>query len=90
LRLADERRAYALADLPTFAKLRGVELRVLFSADTALRNPYTLYVVRSPHPHPAAVAFGSWALTDWRARLLALHLEDGTAAFVPLAGECEP
>ena len=90
LRLADERRAYALADLPTFAKLRGVELRVLFSADTALRNPYTLYVVRSLHAHPAAAAFGSWALTEWRARLLALHLGDGTAAFVPLAGECEP
>ena len=90
LRLADERRAYALADLPTFAKLKGVELRVLFAADSALQNPYTLYVIRSPRPHPGAAAFGTWALTDWRARLLALQLKDGTAAFVPLAGGCKP
>src|SRR5881398_3368812 len=48
LHLADERRAYALADLPTYAKLGGLGLRLLFSADTALTNPYTLYVVRSP------------------------------------------
>jgi tungstate transport system substrate-binding protein len=88
LRVADERRAYALADLPTFTKLKGVELRVLFSADTALLNPYTLYVIRSPNPHPAAAAFGSWALADWRARLLALQLPGGTAAFQPLAGAC--
>src|SRR5437879_63286 len=46
LRLADERRAYALADLPTFTRLTGVDLRVLFAADTALGNPYTLYVDR--------------------------------------------
>jgi tungstate transport system substrate-binding protein len=90
LRLADERRAYALADLPTFTRLQGIELRVLLAGDTALVNPYTLYVIRSPSPHPAAAAFGSWALTDWRARLLALRLEGGAAAFLPLAGGCEP
>jgi tungstate transport system substrate-binding protein len=88
LRVADERRAYALADLPTFMKLQGVELRVLLTADTALLNPYTLYVIRSPTPHPAAAAFGSWALADWRARLLTLQLDGGTAAFLPLAGGC--
>ena len=88
LRVADERRAYALADLPTFLKLKGVDLRVLLTADTALLNPYTLYVIRSPTPHPAAAAFGSWALTDWRARLLSLPLQGGTAAFLPLGGGC--
>ena len=89
LRIADERRAYALADLPTFARLTGLELRVLFAVDTALVNPYTLYVVRtSSPPHRAAAAFESWALTDWRARLLALRLQDGAAAFAPLAGGC--
>ena len=88
LRIADERRAYALADLPTFAKVKGVELRVLFTADTALLNPYTLYVIRSPTPHPAAAAFGSWALADWRARLLALQPPGGMAVFQPLAGGC--
>jgi hypothetical protein len=61
---------------------------VLFADDTALVNPYTLYVIRSPSSHPAAAAFGSWALGDWRARLLALRLEDGVAAFTPVAGGC--
>jgi ABC-type tungstate transport system permease subunit len=90
LRLADERRAYALADLPTFARLKGIELRVLLAGDTALVNPYTLYVIRSPSPTlPAAVAFGSWALTDWRDRLLTLRLDDGAAAFLSLPGGCE-
>jgi len=90
LRLADERRAYALADLPTFARLKGIELRVLLAGDTALVNPYTLYVIRSPSPtHPAAAAFGSWALTDWRDRLLTLRLDDGAAAFLSLPGGCE-
>lgn len=88
LRLADERHGYALVDLPTFAKLQGVELRVLLAGDTALLNPYTLYVVRSPAPHPAAAAFATWALTDWRARLLALPLDGGRAAFQPLVGSC--
>lgn len=88
LRLADERRAYALADLPTFVRLKGIELRVLLAGDTALVNPYTLYVIRSASPHPAAAAFGSWALADWRARLLALRLGGGEAAFLPLAGGC--
>jgi len=88
VRVADERRAYALVDLPTLSQLKGLELRVLFTADTALLNPYTLYVVRSPSPHPAAAAFAAWALADWRARLLALQLDGGMTAFQPVAGEC--
>ena len=88
LRVADERRGYALADLPTFTRLRDVELRVLVAGDTALLNPYTLYVIRSRAAHPAAAAFGSWALTDWRARLVALRVNSGLAAFQSLAGGC--
>jgi tungstate transport system substrate-binding protein len=83
LRLADERLGYALADLPTFARLKGVELKMLFSADTALANPYTLYVVE-----PRAAAFAPWAVAEWRQRLLALRLPDGTSAFAPLADGC--
>lgn len=91
LRLADERGGYALADLPTFTQLKGIELRVLVSGDSALANPYTLYVIRVRSPaHPAAAAFWPWALADWRERLLALRLEGGVAAFLPLAGGCEP
>src|SRR5216110_2696762 len=89
LHLADERRAYALADLPTYAKLGGLGLRLLFSADTALTNPYTLYVVRSPTPHPASRDFATWATTRGREGLLALRLPDGTPAFVPRPGDCE-
>ena len=88
LRIADERHAYALADLPTFTRLGGLSLRVLFTADTALGNPYTLYVIRSASAHPAGARFASWALSDWRPRLLALRLPGGETAFAPLAGGC--
>ena len=88
LHVADERGGYALADLPTFARLAGVALRVLFTRDSTLVNPYTLYVVRSRQPHARAAAFGPWALAEWRARVLASRLPDGTSAFAPREGEC--
>ncbi len=88
LHIADERNAYALADLPTYAKLTGLGLRVLFANDTALTNPYTLYVVRAPDEHPAAQPFARWVATTARARIAALHLPDGTPAFAMRAGEC--
>src|SRR2546427_537496 len=89
LHLADERRAYALADLPTYAKLDGLASRILFAADTALTNPYTLYLVRRPAPHPDARAFATWATHAGREAVLALRLPDGTPAFVPRPGDCE-
>ena len=88
LRIADERAAYALADLPTFSRTSGLALRVLFTADTALGNPYTLYVMRSASDSAAAMQFTTWALSDWRGRLLAVVLPDGHAAFASLAGGC--
>lgn len=96
LHLADERDAYALADLPSLARIQGLRLRVLLSADTSLRNPYTLYVVRSlpppappnPVPRDAARAFAEWAMGPWRAALLARQLPDGTPAFEPRAERC--
>jgi len=88
LRIADERAAYALADLPTFTRLTGIALRVLFTADTALGNPYTLYVIHSASQDSAAMQFSSWAMANWRPRLLAVHLPDGAAAFTPAGGEC--
>jgi tungstate transport system substrate-binding protein len=88
LHLADERDAYALADLPTYAKLRDLSLRILFVADTALTNPYTLYVVRHPNAPPAAGAFARWASEAGRLALVGLRLPDGTAAFDAVAGAC--
>jgi tungstate transport system substrate-binding protein len=90
LHLADERAAYALADLPTYARLAGLASRILFAADTALTNPYTLYVIRRTAAHPAAGAFATWAAHSGRDALLALRLSDGTPAFVPRAGDCTP
>jgi len=89
LHLADERRAYALADLPTYAKLERLASRILFAADTMLTNPYTLYLVRRPEPHPDARAFATWATHAGREAVLALRLPDGTPAFVPRPGDCE-
>ncbi|HEV8381840.1 MAG TPA: substrate-binding domain-containing protein [Gemmatimonadales bacterium] len=83
LRIADERAAYALADLPTFTRLADIALRVLFTADTALGNPYTLYVIRSASGDSDAARFSRWALLDWRSRLLAAPLAGGMAAFAP-------
>src|SRR5437016_5164336 len=88
LHLADERDAYALADLPTYAKLRDLGLRVLFVADTALTNPDTLYVARQPTAPAATGAFAQWATHAGRAAIVGLRLPDGTAAFVTQAGEC--
>jgi tungstate transport system substrate-binding protein len=94
LHLADERNAYALADLPSLARIQGLRLRVLLSADTSLRNPYTLYVVRSispashPAPRAAARAFAEWAMGPWRTALLARRLPDRTPAFEPRDEVC--
>lgn len=92
LRIADERSAYALADLPTFTRLAGVDLQVLFTADTVLGNPYTLYVIRPASDDSGemgrATRFSRWALEDWRARLLAERLPGGMAAFQASPGEC--
>lgn len=88
LHLADERRAYALADLPTYARLTGLASRVLFAADTALTNPYTLYVVRRSALHPASRDFANWATHAGREAILALQLPHGTPAFVERPGEC--
>jgi tungstate transport system substrate-binding protein len=90
LRIADERSGYALADLPTFAKLANVDLKVLFTADSALGNPYTLYVIRSASNDSGgkATRFSQWALEEWRARLIAERLPGGLAAFQLSPGEC--
>jgi tungstate transport system substrate-binding protein len=89
LRIADERRAYALADLPTFGRTPGLALRALFSADSGLINRYTLYLVPVHPPHPAARRFFDWALNAWRLRVLTtLRLPDGTPAFARPGGAC--
>src|SRR5256885_16771965 len=72
---------------PTYARLGGLASRILFAADTALTNPYTLYLVRRPAPHPDARAFATWATHAGREAVLARRLPDGTPAFVPRSEE---
>lgn len=81
LRVAAERQAYALADLPTWERIAPAGLRVLFTADTLLTNPYTLYVMRSS-AHPGDTAFARYAMDQWRPRVLRL-------SFVNRTGTCE-
>jgi tungstate transport system substrate-binding protein len=90
LRLADERRAYALADLPTLATLPDLALQPLFSADTILLNHYSITLLRVPDPHPSAGPFFDWAFTAWRPLVLAIRLRDGRPAFGLPAGTCQP
>jgi tungstate transport system substrate-binding protein len=88
LQIADEKEGYALADLPTFTRVQGITLKVLFVRDTFLENPYTLYVINLPTLHPKARAFAAFAMGSWRTHLLARRLPDGTPAFVTRTGGC--
>ena len=90
LTLADERRAYALADLPTVARVPRLALGPLLADDSALANPYTLYVTRGSARGADAERLVGWALEHWRPRLVSLQLPDGTPAFTPAAGGCGP
>jgi tungstate transport system substrate-binding protein len=90
LRLADERHAYALADIPTLATLPGLDLRPLFSADTILLNRYSLTLLRVPAPTPAAREFFVWALDTLRTHVLAITLRNRRPAFETASGACVP
>lgn len=90
LRLADEWGAYALADLPTLARQRGLALSVLFARDSLLGNPYTLYVMRPDSGGPGARdSLAAWLLATWRPRVIALRLPDSTPAFSADAAGCD-
>jgi tungstate transport system substrate-binding protein len=75
LRVAEERNAYALADLPTWTRIAPRGLRLLFVEDTALTNPYTLYVISE-----RGRGFARWALDTWRPRLTAFESRPGDCA----------
>jgi tungstate transport system substrate-binding protein len=93
LRLADEWGAYALADLPTFARQQDLTLAVLFVRDSLLGNPYTLYVLRPDSAGPGGPgvrdSLAAWLLSAWRRRVVALRLRDSTPAFSIDASSCE-
>jgi tungstate transport system substrate-binding protein len=88
LRLASNWGAYALADLPTFARQRDLGLSVLFRRDSLMANAYTLYTVRLDTGDARTTSFGAWLLSVWRARILDLQLADSSPAFTQPAGAC--
>lgn len=63
LRMADEKRAYALADRGTFlAQRKGLHLAVIHAGDPSLENRYTVLVVSpAKHPHTKSGLAGRFA-----------------------------
>jgi len=90
LLMANERRAYTLADRATFVvyKQRG-DLAIVTQGDPLLRNPYTVTAV-SPARHPQAKYFAAMQLIAWLTspegqRLIGGFAPHGDALFHPTA-----
>ena len=65
LRMADERRAYTLADRATFLAFRKkVDLAIVLEGDPSLFNPYTVIAV-NPAKHPHASYLRAMELIAW-------------------------
>jgi tungstate transport system substrate-binding protein len=61
LRIADQRRAYALADLATFLMLEDkLSLELLYRGDSLLRNDYSVIVVKAARNAKGAELFADW------------------------------
>lgn len=94
VRQADHWRGYTLVDLPTWANLRrstDLELLVAPPGDTALANPYTMYLVKPLEGERytrGAEELARVLATTWRDHVLRMRLADGAAAFAPRGGSC--
>src|SRR2546427_7544493 len=65
-----------------FLMIRRPPRSTLFPYTTLFRS------IRSASENSAATRFSTWALADWRTRLLTLRLPSGAAAFAPLPDGC--
>jgi tungstate transport system substrate-binding protein len=90
LNIADQKRAYTLADRGTFLSLRRrLGLTILFQGDTSLRNVYHVYAVNpAKHPrvkHDAARSFINFLVSSPIQRAIAAfkHDEYGESLFFP-------
>ena len=88
LTMADEKRAYTLADRGTLLALEGrLDLRVLCEGDTALRNPYGVIAVNpSRHPdvrHAEAMRFIEWITSAEGQRRIGAFRKGGKTLFHP-------
>lgn len=94
LRMADEKRAYALADRGTFlAQRQGLHLAVIHAGDPSLENRYSVLVV-SPAKHPHTKAglagrFTAFLLAEDTQRLIGKFGRDrfGEPLFRPKAAQ---
>jgi len=89
--MADEKRAYVLADRGTFLSVKStIDLEVLVEGDPALRNPYGVILV-DPKRHPGVHAGAAGRLFDYltspagQARISAFRV-DGAQLFHPVSG----
>ena len=90
LNIADQKRAYTLADRGTFLSLRRrLGLTILFQGDTSLRNVYHVYAVNpAKHPrvkHDAARSFINFLVSSPIQRAIAAFKRDeyGEPLFFP-------
>jgi tungstate transport system substrate-binding protein len=89
--MADQMRAYVLADRGTWLAVRGgKKLEVLVEGDARLRNPYGAIRV-APERHPHVKAAAAKRLLDWLTspegqRRIGSFRVDGEVLFHPVAG----
>ena len=87
LRIAAQRDAYVLTDLPTLVQLRrNVPLEILASGDPPVRNPYSYMVPASSGNPEGARHFAKWLIGPGQ-RVIATHGGDrpGARLFEPTA-----
>jgi tungstate transport system substrate-binding protein len=90
LTITDEKNAYCLADRGTWlAHQKHLDLKVLFSGDSSLHNPYGVIPVnpaRHPHVHYVeAMAFTGWLTSPEGQKLIRDFRIGDQALFIPLA-----
>ncbi len=89
--IADEKRAYLLADRGTYLAFRDrIELEVLVEGDAMLRNPYGVIAVnpeRNAHVnHAAATAFVDFLVSPEAQRAIGEYRLNGETLFHPALG----
>jgi len=94
LRVADEKRAYALTDRGTFYALEGeIDLAIAFEGDSLLLNPYSLIPInpkRWGHVHVReAERFCRWLASDRGQALIGAYEVGGRRLFHPASEPVE-
>ena len=84
LRIASERRAYALADRGTFVATENLDLEVLVEGDPLLHNPYhVLEVVHANANTVGAARLAAFFVSERAQRMIRDHRRHGLQIFEP-------